>query len=235
MLSAELGERPGAVTGAVRCAGPVAPLPRPRAPSPMSVGELVSQSWHGLGLHYCFITARSASLPLATPSTVDSDSPLPSAIHPDRAPSAGIHHAAPDARFGACGGAASWPWTNHRVGGVRLKGCRLVRHDGSTARANPTVNLALPAPHAPTPSTPNMLHGPLGMPSTDPCRPSASRPSPPADGICLLDLSAGLIHRRSPAGGRSGARRGARASSSSTRAVGRAAQGGHQFSRLASL
>ena len=39
-----------------------------------------------------------------------------------------------------------------------MKGCRLVRHDGSTARANPTVNLALPAPHAPTPSTPNMLH-----------------------------------------------------------------------------
>jgi len=133
------------------------------------------------------------------------------------------------------GGAASWPWTNHRVGGVRLKGCRLVRHDGSTARANPTVNLALPAPHAPTPSTPNMLHCPLGMPSTDPCRPSASRPSPSADGICLLDLSAGLNQRRSPAGGRSGARRGARASSSSTRAVGRAAQGGHQFSRLASL
>ena len=190
----------------------MAPRPRPRAPSPMSVGELVSQGWHGLRLHYCFITARSASLPLARPSTVASDSPLPSALHPDRPSFAGIDHAARGARFGACGGAASWPSTNHRVGGVRLKGCRLVRHDGSTARATPTVYLTLPASHAPTRTSCCTAPRPLGMPSNDPCRPSASGPLPPADGIRLLDPLAGQNQRWSPAGGRTGARRSARAS-----------------------
>ena len=127
------------------------------------------------------------------------------------------------------------PPTNHRVGGLHLSGGRVVRHDRSTPRPTPTVYLTLPAPHAPIPTSCCTAPWPLGMESNDPCRSSASCPWPPADGICLLDPLAGQKHRRSPAGGRAGARRGGRASSSPTRPVGRAARGGHRSSRLAPL
>ena len=98
-----------------------------------------------------------------------------------------------------------WMPTNGRVRDRRPSGVRVVRHDRSTLRPTPTVYLALPAPHAPTPTSCRTAPRPLGMPSNDPCRSSASCPSPPADGIRLRDPLAGQNHRRSPAGGRSGA------------------------------
>ena len=128
-----------------------------------------------------------------------------------------------------------WMPTNGRVRDRRPSGVRVVRHDGSTLRPTPAVNLSLPAPHAPTPTSCRIALRPLGMPSNDPCRSSASCPSPPADGIRLRDPLAGQNHRRSPAGGRSGARRSARASSASMRSMDRAARGGHRSSRLAPL
>ena len=128
-----------------------------------------------------------------------------------------------------------WVPTNGRVQDRRPSGVRVVRHYGSTPRPTPTVYIALPAPHPPTLTSCRTAPRPLGMPSNDPCRSSASCPLPPADGICFLDPSSGQNQRRSPASGRSGARRSARASSSSMRSVGHAAQGGHRSSRLAPL
>ena len=84
-----------------------------------------------------------------------------------------------------------WMPTNGRVRDRRPSGVRVVRHDGSTLRPTPAVNLSLPAPHAPTPTSCRIALRPLGMPSNDPCRSSASCPCPPADGIRLLDPPAG--------------------------------------------
>ena len=135
------------------------PAPTPSRPKP-NVGRRarlakLAWPWAALLLQYrtlCFSTARhSLDSRLGQPSP-KRHSPRSRALR--RNPPCRARRS-----IWSGGGAASWPWTNHRVGGVRLKGCRLVRHDGSTARANPTVNLALPAPHAPTPNTPHMLRG----------------------------------------------------------------------------
>ena len=81
-----------------------------------------------------------------------------------------------------------------------MKGCRLVRHDGSTTRATPTVNLALPAPHAPTPNTPHMLRGLSACHRTTPVDPQPLALAPQLTAYaCLTPWQARITAGRRPA------------------------------------
>jgi len=81
-----------------------------------------------------------------------------------------------------------------------LSGGRVVRHDRSTTRAIPTVNLTLPAPHAPTPSTPHMLRGLSAWNRTTPVGPQPLALGPQLTAYaCLTPWQARSTAGRRPA------------------------------------
>ena len=105
-------------------------------------------------------------------------------------------------------------WSNHRVGGLRSSGVRVVRCDRSTPRTRPTLYFALPAPHALTPACNLRCSHARGMRPGDLSFSSAHGPCTPVDAVRLLNPMAGLIHRPFRPGGRGGEQSGDRATSS---------------------
>ena len=97
-----------------------------------------------------------------------------------------------------------WVSTNGRVRDRHSSRGLVVRHDGSTPRAAPTVCLPLLGPHALTPACCPRCPCARSPWSTDLCRSSARSLSLPADAVSAFDLMARWFHWRSPVGGHRG-------------------------------